>query len=252
MKIDKSWFSFRRDDHPSWSCPTCGSASLKLKPEDFHMYESAETSHSKSEEWFDADFVLYRFSATLLCTNSRCNEIVVMVGSGKVETVHEQDYDGQWDVTYLDEFTPLFFQPNLIPICVPENTPSSISDALFSAFSIIFANYNAAANQLRASIEVLLDQQGIKSERDDGGFLALGKRIENYLTGDLRNYKDRLSAIQWIGNDGSHGNGSISVDDLLDGLQIIESLLMALYPSQSIDYDELAKKIINKKKPQRS
>ena len=135
-----------------------------------------------------------------------------------------------------------------MPISIPENTPSDVKNALNAAFSIIFANRDAAVNQLRVSIEVLLDDLGIKSRREDGGFIPLGKRIDNHINGNLASFKDRLSAIQWIGNDGSHGNGAISLDDLLASLEIIESLLIALYPSAQIDLDELARKMIEKKK----
>lgn len=249
MNIKKSWFTFRRDDLPSWQCPTCGGASLNLKPEDLRTYDSAETVRFRTEDWFDADFVQYRFSAVLHCANNRCNETVTMVGMGKVEEEHEQDHEGQWNLTYFDKFTPLFFQPSLIPISIPQDTPSSVSNSLMAASSIIFANRNAAANQLRASIEVLLDDRNIKAIRANGKFIPLGERINDHLNDALLKYKDRLSAIQWIGNDGSHGGGDISIEDLLAGLEIIESLLAELYPSTKNDPDELARKIIELKKP---
>ena len=249
MNINKSWFAFRRDSLPNWQCPTCGGASLNLKPEDFRVFESAETAHSKSEEWFDADCVQYRFSAILHCANSRCGEIVAMAGSGSVEEEYELIDEDQWNRTYLDQFTPLFFQPSLIPISIPQNTPSAVSSSLTSAFAIIYANRNAAANQLRASIEVLLDDQGVKAMSADGAFMPLGRRINDHLSDVLKKYKDRLSAIQWIGNDGSHGGGNISIDDLLAGLEIIESLLAEIYPSTKTDPDELARKMIALKRP---
>lgn len=252
MNINKSWFTFHRDDAPNWPCPTCGGASLNLKTEELRVYDSAETAHSKGEYWFEADYVRYRFSATLNCSNHRCNEVIAAVGSGEVLTEHTHDHDGGWDVVYRDIFTPHFFEPCLIPILVPESTPIDVKNALNSAFAIIFANRDATANQLRVSIEVLLDELGVQAQDKNGEFLKLGVRINNHLTGDLLKYKDRLSAIQWIGNDGSHGNGSISLDDLLAGLEIIESILVALYPSSAQDLDELARKMIEKKRPKKT
>lgn len=249
MNINKTWFAFSRDDLPNWQCPSCGSASLNLKPEDFRVYDSAETARSKSEDWFDADFVKYRFSATLQCANLRCKEVVAVVGAGEVEMENIPDEKGGWDANYRDCFTPKFFEPFLVPISIPENTPIDVRNALYAAFSIIFSNRDAAANQLRVSIEVLLDNLRVDAKREDGGLIPLGKRIENRLSGDLLKHKDRLSAIQWIGNDGSHGNGAISISDLLAGLELIESLLIALYPSPSADLDGLAMKMIEKKQP---
>lgn len=246
MNINRTWFNFYRDDIPHWPCPACGSASLNLLPELFNVHESSETEKSKEEDWFDADYVRYRFSATLQCANLRCKEVVAVVGSGEVETENIPDEEGRWDTSYRDCFSPKFFEPFLIPISIPENTPIDVRNALYAAFSIIFANRDAAANQLRVSIEVLLDEQNVKAANN------LAVRIKNHLIGEFPKYKDRLSALRLIGNDGSHGNGAISISDLLAGLELIESLLIALYPSPSADLDGLAMKMIEKKKPKKT
>ena len=252
MNINKTWFIFHRDDIPNWQCPTCGSASLNLKPEELRVYDSAETARFSAEDWFDPDFIRHRFSATLHCANLRCNEVIMMVGAGYVETEHTQNETGNWDINYTECFTPRFFEPCLTPISIPEKTPTDVKNALDSAFSIIFSNRDAAANQLRVSIEVLLDEQGIESQREDGSFIPLGKRIKNRLNNNILIFKERFEALQWIGNDGSHGNGTISIDDLLAGLELIESLLATLYPSPRTDLDELARKMIEKKNPKKA
>lgn len=252
MNIKKTWFTFRRDNFPNWQCPTCRSASLNLNPEDFRVYDSGETARNRAEDWFDAEYIRYRFSATLHCSNFRCNEVVTMVGAGDVEIEHTPDEMGKWDIYYHDCFSPHFFEPCLIPISIPEKTPVDVRNALDAAFYIIFSNRNATANQLRVAIEVLLDDQGVDSRREDGSFISLGKRIEKRLENKLLYFKERFEAIQWIGNDGSHGNGSTSVSDLLAGLELIESLLIALYPSPSADLDGLAMKMIEKKKPKKT
>ena len=253
MHINKKWFTFYRDEIPNWICPTCGSASLNLHAENLLVCDSGETASSRRMEWFDAEHVSYRFSATLQCTNLRCNDVVAVVGAGEVEEEHIPDEEGRWEINYRDCFTPRFFEPCLIPISIPVNTPADVKQALFAAFSIIFSNRDAAANQLRVSIEVLLDDMGVHARDKKGDFLKLGVRINDHLNDDLRllRFKDRLSAIKWIGNDGSHGNGAISHTDLMVGLEIIESLLIALYPSTGADLDELARQMIEKKKPKR-
>lgn len=253
MHISRKWFTFYRDDVPSWTCPSCNGASLNLQADDLLIYDSGETTNSRRMEWFDADCVRYRFSAILRCTNFRCNDVVTVVGAGEVETDHTLDDEGKWEVNYRDCFTPRFFEPCLIPISIPDGTSADVRQALLAAFSIIFTNRDAAANQLRVSIEVLLDDMGVKARDKNGEFLKLGVRINDHLREDLRlnKFQDRLSAIQWIGNDGSHGNGAISHADLLAGLEIIESLLVELYPSPGADLDELARQMIDKKKPKR-
>ena len=176
-----------------------------------------------------------------------------MVGAGHVEQEPVPDEKGQWELTYRDCFQPSFFEPCLIPISIPENTHADVKSSLDRSFSLIFANRDAAANQLRVALEVLLDEQGIKARDRNGGLLRLADRINGHLQeDDLLRYKERLSAIRWIGNDGSHGNGAITVRDLLAGLELIESVLIALYPSTRTDLDELARGMIEKKKPKKT
>lgn len=247
MFIDKSWFYFYRDELPEWQCPTCGKASLGLNPDEFHVHDSRETANLRASDDFEFDWVTYRFSAVLSCSNKRCNEVVTMVGAGHVEQEYVPDERRSWESV----FQPSFFEPCLIPISIPENTPTDVRTSLNRSFSLIFANHDAAANQLRVALEVLLDELSVKALDRNGGLLRLADRINDHLQGDLLNYKDRLSAIRWIGNDGSHGNGAITVRDLLAGLELIESVLIALYPSTRPDLDELAKKVIEKKKPKK-
>lgn len=251
MFINKSWFNFYRDELPDWQCPTCGKASLELNPDEFHVLDSGETANLRASDDFDSDWVRYRFSAVLRCSNRRCNEVVAMLGGGHVEEEYVPNEKRQWESAYRNCFQPSFFEPCLIPISIPENTPEDVRTSLDRSFSLIFANRDAAANQLRVALEVLLDEQEVKARDKNDELLRLGVRIENHLQGDLLKYKDRLSAIQWIGNDGSHGNDAITGRDLLAALELIESVLIALYPSTKPDLDELARKVIQKKKPKK-
>jgi hypothetical protein len=251
MHINKNWFEFKRENIPDWQCPTCGGASLNLDPEDLRVYESGETARSQEEDGFDADNADYRFAATLHCKNNACREVITLVGSGKVEVDHIPGEKG-WDTVYHQWLKPHFFQPSLIPISIPSNTPIDLKNSLIAAFAIIFANHAAAINQIRVAAEILLDEIGVASVRGGGGFLSLGDRISNHLHGDAESYKDKLDAIRWLGNDGSHGNGSISIIDLLNGLEIFESLLSEIYPEPKTDINDLARKVIEKKKLRRT
>lgn len=251
MHINKTWFSFRRDYVPNWRCPSCGDACLNLSPEELRVYESAETSRNKQEDWFDSDYVTYRFSATLHCADIRCNEVVVVIGAGHIDFEYTQTEEDLHKKTYTDCFVPQLFEPCLVPITIPANTPANVRDALNAVFSIIFINRDAAANRLRFSIEVLLDEIRIPSRDKHGNFLKLGVRINDHLNDELRKYKINLSAIQWIGNDGSHGCDDTSIEDLLSGLEIMEFLLHAFFSPPSIDINTLSSKLIEKKKPKK-
>lgn len=248
MFIQKSWFSFYRDESPDWQCPTCGNASLNLVPEEFHCHESSETKKTKDCDEFDADWVRYRFSAVLRCSNIRCNEVVTMIGSGEVETEHFHDQDKQWETNYRDCFKPYFFEPCLKPIAVPKNAPRDVRKSLHQAFALIFSNYGAAANQIRVAVEALLNFHDVPSIENNKR-IYLGERIQKHLTPPLQAYKPMLSAVRWIGNAGSHESNSIKIEDLLDGLYLIETVLANLYPDSVKDVEELAASINKNKKP---
>lgn len=249
MLIDKSWFTFYRDHPPEWICPTCGKSVLNLNDNELHIHSSAETEQSRECDAFDFDWVQYRFTATLRCANPRCKEAVAMLGRGHVEQDHTQGQDGNWEVTYRDFLTPLFFEPHLKPFSILENTPEAVKNCLSQAFSLTFANRGVAANQVRVAIEALLDAHGIKSEYAKGNRISLGSRISDHLTPPLTNLKVKLSAVRWIGNAGSHEIDSISIDDLLDGFSLVESVLSKLYPPASRNLDSLASAIDQSKKP---
>lgn len=249
MFIDKSWFAFYRDNPPEWHCPSCGKSVLNLIDDELRIHESAETEQSRGLDAFDFDWVQYRFTATLRCSNPRCKETIAMAGRGCVDQSHIRDPSGDWESVYQDYLTPLFFEPNLKPFSLPENTPEAVNKCLIQAFSLTFANRGVAANQVRVAVEALLDAHGIKSEYAKGNRISLGSRISEHLTPPLTNLKVKLSAVRWIGNAGSHEIDSISIDDLLDGFSLVESVLAELYPPASRNLDALASAIDQSKKP---
>lgn len=249
MRIEKAWFQFLNEQIPEWWCPTCNKAVLNLGKMGIQKSESGESAKLRYRDEFDPDWIQYRFVASMVCANSRCQDTVMVVGHGSVEDQHFYDEYGEHQSEYSDVFSPQFFEPHLRPIDIPEETPKVVKTSLEEAFKLIFANRGAAANQMRVAIELLLDSYPeVPKKRFNGTPMTLADRL-NALPTTLTKHFNHLSAIRWIGNAGSHEFDAIDIPDLLDALKLIESLLNQLYPTLVEDTEGLAQSIHLAKKP---
>jgi len=144
--------------------------------------------------------------------------------------------------------------------------------ALKAGFNLAFADPNAAANQLRTTVECLMDElkvpkkarfkhrnastscvvcgktappaktQSTKSKFVD---ISLHQRIEK-LPERYRNLRDDLLAVKWLGNAGSHSTG-ISREHMLTGYEIMERCLARLHDPHHTDLDQRIKSINRRK-----
>lgn len=248
MRIDTTWFQFFNEQIPEWWCPTCGKGALNPDKAGLTKRESCESARLHDLEEFDPAWIRYSFSAVLVCANTRCQETVLVVGNGSVEEKQYRDDDGVHQSEFFDVFTPQFFEPPLLPIDIPADTPKDVKASLTEAFKLIFVNQSAATNQMRVAIEVLLDCFEVQKTNSEGKYIALGNRLQN-LPHHLSTSFNHLSAIRWIGNAGSHELEAISIADLLDALKLTEAMLNKLYPSVAEDIEGLAQSIHLTKKP---
>ena len=66
-----------------------------------------------------------------------------------------------------------------------------------------------------------------------------------------KDLSDRLLAIKWLGNFGSHGSEKITIDDVLDAYEIMEDVLHEVYPDRGRNVSKLTKEINRKKGPRK-
>lgn len=64
-----------------------------------------------------------------------------------------------------------------------------------------------------------------------------------------KHLKELFLAIKWLGNAGSHSNKEITIDDVLDAYEIMETVLKELFEYKKDTVKKLAKKIIKKQGP---
>ena len=233
--------SFSKDNIPSWSCPTCNSGIITTTKEKFLDGHTASTTAIIKEDWFDPeDMAELIYTVFLQCSNPKCLEIVMNVGSGFVE----RDYD-EHDWSWISYFKPKFFYPPLMIFQIPKNTPENVRESIISSFSLVFTNPASSANQIRIAIECLLTHLKVKQYHIVKGKrnkLTLHRRIE-LLPEKYKKIKEVCLAIKWLGNAGSHCEDKITFDDVFDGYDMLSFVLEELYDNKHAHVKKLANKI---------
>ena len=224
--------AFTEDGIPKWPCPSCSLGWLIKN--NFEFRNNAETAKNGNEEWFDDEHCGFVFSCLLECNN--CREAVSVSGVGAVEQHFDEEHSGR-TASYV-YFVPKFFQPALPIINFPSGPtfPSKISDILEKSFALFWCDYDACANRIRATLEVLLDDMHVirRVNPDAGKELNLHQRIETITAVDgtkEADVKDMLMALKWLGNAGSHELEGISRSQLVQGYKMMEAILQLQYPA---------------------
>jgi hypothetical protein len=226
---------------PNWPCPTCKIGELTF-PENWARRELSAKSKRENSDYLARypDMTVEHFSGILLCSNNLCKETVANSGLAG----YEGEYDEKEFLNYVRYYSPKHFYPTLNIFRVPSDVPKSVSDCILSSFSHFWNDYSACVNSLRRAIEFLLDALGITELQ------ILDQRIV-LLSKTNALIAEKIKAIKWIGNAGSHKD-SITKNDLIDAYILLEDCLNKLYPSK---YEEEIKKIateVNVKKGLRS
>ncbi|MCC6246009.1 MAG: DUF4145 domain-containing protein [Gemmatimonadaceae bacterium] len=123
------------------------------------------------------------------------------------------------------------------------------------SFSLYWSDAKACGNAIRCAVEELLTAQRVNKSagKPKPGkhrqMLSLHKRIELFAKAkpDLG---DKLLAIKWIGNAGSHVD-PLKKDDLLDAYEIMAFVLDELYVQRSVHVGALVRAINRNKGPRK-
>lgn len=253
MAVDRNVLKlpFRKNNSPDWVCPTCNKGILKIKDGTFHKEEVATSKEAHSHEAWDPEWVQYVYTCILICSNDKCNEVVANSGTGSVSWDFILDENGEPDQTYEDYFWPKYFNPHLKLIKLPHDCPKPVSSLLNESFKLFFLSPESAANNVRASIEALLTELKIKRFSNKNGkrrYISLHQRIE-LLPEKYEPLKEMIFAIKWLGNAGSHSNGEITIDDVMDAYALTEHILEEIYEPKAKKLKAIAKEVNKKKGP---
>ncbi|MBB3897187.1 DUF4145 domain-containing protein [Roseococcus suduntuyensis] len=186
----------------------------------------------------------------MICDNEKCAEAVTVSGRTSVDV----DFNHEGHPFLSTYYKILFAFPSPVPISMPIHTPDGVKSALIAAAGLLWATPDAAMNKLRQAVEAFLSAEKIPStttKKPRGRVrLSLHCRITRYgETPKGLPLASALLAAKWLGNAGSHDDGSASVtrDDVLLAFQVVEHVLDERYSDRR---QKLLQQItaVNKKK----
>ena len=257
MAVNKTlWLSeFKISDLPHWPCPTCHEGWLTFVPGTYHTSES-ESSKKENSQYGAANvpWATGVFTSILVCNNRRCRESVAFSGNYDVkEEWLDDELSGRPYQSYSDFCVALTYVPTVHLFVVPEFVPQTITEAVIDSFKTFWLDPSSCANKIRTAVEVILTHKKVRKveiKNNKKRHLTLHKRIQLFKI-THSSAAEKLEAIKWIGNEGSHSN-KISKEDLIDAYDILSSLLHQLYETETKRIVQLSKKIVSKKKTLRS
>lgn len=203
---------------------------------------TAENNQSKklhNHPGFDPEWIAGTIHTIGRCQNDECEQVVIAVGTYKVDYSHNRADDGpdsEYRGPQYSEFYKLnYFHPPLA-LPLPEAVPKDVLDAIDRAVPLLFIDPSFAATALRASVELFLTGQGILAGTPEGNRRSLHQRIELWgkEAGNQR-VAEQFLAVKWLGNQGTHEGEPHTVSDVLDGLEFIESAFHELFVAPEID-----------------
>ncbi|GAA2053411.1 DUF4145 domain-containing protein [Williamsia deligens] len=194
-------------------------------PADEIRHDKWDYTHQNWQDWGDPTDIEAVFVGRLQCSRAKCQAVVAVSG---LYGVQYADIRGSY--TDVLRVRTLFLAVPLFE--TPPGTPGSVASELLRAAQHIWLDPGAAATSLRRSLEALLTEQGVPTQKGPC-LLRLHQRI--LLFRDMSpEVGDLVEAVKWVGNDGTHASGSrMTADDVLDTAEMIEVALGVLYATNA-------------------
>lgn len=161
-----------------------------------------------------------------------------------------------FDYWFYASGRPTSINPPPRMITIPAACPKTIRQEVESAFGLFWLDYASSLNRIRNAIELLLNEMGIKryGRSSSGGKtrLSLDNRIAVLRSkkASLASMCDKLLAVKHLGNAGSHP-GDVFDDDVFDGFDILEHVLIETYSSDVSALAKMVKQINARKGPRK-
>jgi hypothetical protein len=226
--LSTEWFTFR--EIPEWPCPSCHKGTLTGTKKSFRLIQSSASKRQEIEFGNQSGYRLDygNFAGVLRCSRDSCQEPVFLVGAYQVEDdfIGYDEYDHP-DVRITEFLTPTIFQPTVPLFRLHHEVPALIRDAFDKSFEQFWLDNDACGNKLRSVVELLMTDQGMKSNR------PLARRIEEFQTTKSNVLGDMLMAVKWIGNSGSHHGDSLSRPAIVDAMEMLDHVTFKLYDTES-------------------
>ncbi|WNG16815.1 DUF4145 domain-containing protein [Cystobacter fuscus] len=257
MSFDRTKWTvpFTTDRATSWPCPRCEEGTLVPVKKSFTAEDTAESRKNSAHEAWEPDWNKGRFAGRLVCTRTECAESVVVCGD---TSVVQDGFDPEEGPTYTTELHPVFFHPALPLFRVPPTCTEKVRAELNRAWALYWLDSASCANRVRTCVELVLTHLKVprfrRTQTNRRIMLRLHDRIELFKQRDAE-LAQALMAVKWIGNIGSHegGAGGMGRDDVLNGLELLEYVLVEVFEQRSKRLARMGKQIVKRKgRPKRS
>jgi len=238
------------DDVPNWPCPRCNATSLSIEKGSFHRLIDSATHQCQNDNHFEVEFTTGRFVCLLICSKLACRESCAIAGNFAVSD------GGTHHPEYFIDGKPTAINPPPGMITIPKTCPKEIRSEINAAFALFWTDHASSLSRIRNAIELLLTAIGIKrkTKKVNGKYvrLTLDSRITilRAKNANMTDICDQLLAVKHLGNAGSHPS-SVGIDDVFDGLDILEQLLDDIYAKQSSIIVKMVKQINQRKGPRK-
>ncbi|MGO9309710.1 MAG: DUF4145 domain-containing protein [Spirochaetia bacterium] len=235
-------------ERPVLPCPICNTGKLQFLKQNIQIVPD-EKSNKKvmfQENWGPEE-LQHSFAGFVLCDNKKCNAKIVVAGTlmlGEDFQIGPEDYESET----FERCFPRFFDRarEIIPL---GDIPYELEELLVESFRLFWLDSASCANKIRICVEQLLDLFDVRR------YPRAGKRVPLPLHSrivDFRSKKpdvlEKLLAVKWIGNAGSH-LGKLSKEDLLDGYKILGYAIKKLFGDEDEEIHRLARQINKRRKP---
>lgn len=220
---------------PAWRCPHCPDGALTSIKDSLKLSGTAASLEAHDHPDWGPEWDVDRFLMMMKCV--KCNDPVLCVGT--TQAIEEYDVELGW--VFSDALVPTYFEPYVPVILIPSKCPDSVSAEVLKASSLIWCSPSSSGNKIRAAVERLMDAQGVQNKG------ALHSRIQVFASTN-QDVSDKLLAIKWIGNTGSHSD-DLELVDVLDAFELLEYCLEELYEGRSARLKALAASINTHKGP---
>ncbi|MFH5834212.1 DUF4145 domain-containing protein [Halalkalibaculum sp. DA384] len=227
MLFDSSeWKDFFVKDEKttSWKCPTCFNGFLESREGFLKIIETEKSKENeKNYPYLPFEFMDQRFGGFLVCNNSKCGDKIGVTGITQVHREKVRDREGRPHEHYVNVLYPKFFQPEILFFKLPNNCPENISNQVKKSFSSYWHDIPTSGNQIRKSLELIMDEQGIKDMNLHDRIRKFGKKEPEI--------SNQLMALKHIGNEGSHSD-DLDRENILKAFEVLHFSLTKLYSNK--------------------
>lgn len=244
-------YEHNKDFTTTLNCPHCNKGNLELK-KDLHNTNQYENNHTYMHSNYSKNFsIINQYLAAVggLLKCHRCNDFISF--SGEI-----YGYLNDSNSKYIYSLNIKYLNPPINIISIEKIYPEIIQKLLIESFSLYWNHSSSCVNKLRIIVEEILNdfkipkKRKIKSGKRIGKFVNLSAHNRIEILGQKTAYKDVskfLLAIKWIGNEGSHSDADLSIEELLETYNILKKALDLIYLKAD---EKLKKRVdeINKKR----